>query len=227
LKPSVLPLRAGRPLLATLFGYLAGSILTADIATNVANRVRPQRVDLRAVGSGNPGAANAMANLGTSWGLAVLAGDIAKGAAAGAAGRWLAGNAGAYAAATAAVGGHCFPAWSRFRGGKGVATSAGTTLAVFPAYVPVDAGIIGLSWAASRHATKATLAASALFVLAAGAWSWRQWPNLWGPKPTVGLPLYAAATTAMIAYRFASAPAHKGDLPKPTWTGMPEAPANA
>jgi glycerol-3-phosphate acyltransferase PlsY len=227
LKPIAYRRRAGRLVVASGFGYLVGSILTADIATKAANRVRRQEVDLRAVGSGNPGAANAMANLGTVWGLGVLLGDIAKGATAGVGGRWIAGNAGSYAAATAAVAGHCFPAWSRFRGGKGVATSAGTTLAVFPAYVPVDVGVIGLSWVASRHATRATLAASALFVVAAAVWSWRQWPNLWGPKPTLGLPIYAALTTAMIAYRFASATAHKGDLPNGEETHVTEMPANA
>ncbi len=209
---------------AAFVGYLAGSVLTADPAARAARRVRRTEVDLRAVGSGNPGAANAMANLGTTWGLAVLAGDIAKGAAAGAGGRWIAGDAGAYAAASAAVGGHCFPVWSRFRGGKGVATSAGTTLAVFPAYVPVDLGLVAVSWVASRHAARATLATSALFVVAAALWKRHQWPNLWGPKPTWGMPLYAVATSAMIAYRFASAPAHRGNLPKP---GAATGPAGA
>lgn len=204
--------RVVRLVLAAVFGYLIGSILMADVASTTARKVRKTEVDLRAVGSGNPGAANAMANLGTGWGLAVLAGDIAKGAAAGAGGRWIAGDKGAYAAATAVVAGHCFPFWSGFRGGKGVATSAGTTYAVFPAYVPIDMGVVAVSWMASRHAAKATLAASALFVLSAFVFYRRGWGNLWGPKATAGLPLYAAVTSAMIAYRFLTAPAHKGNV---------------
>ena len=206
-----IPGRLYRLWLAGVAGYLVGSILTADLATKAAGRRSGQSVDLRAVGSGNPGAANAIQNLGAGWAAAILAGDIGKGAAAAQAGRWIGGSAGAYVAATAAVAGHCFPAWSGFRGGKGVATSAGTTLAVFPTYVPVDVGVVGVSWFAARHAGKATAAASSLFVVAAFLWKWRQWPTLWGPRPTWGLPLYAAATTAMIAYRFRSAPAHMGN----------------
>lgn len=204
--------RAVRLLMATALGYLVGSIMTGDLAAKSARRLRAREVDLRSVGSGNPGAANAMANLGTGWGIAVLAGDIAKGAAAGAGGRWIAGDNGGYAAATAAVAGHCFPLWSAFRGGKGVATSAGTTFTVFPAYVPIDLGVVAVSWVASKHAAMATLTASALFVVAAFAFYRRGWRNLWGPSATVGLPLYAAATSAIIAYRFLTAPSHKGNV---------------
>ena len=200
--------------LATIAGYLVGSVLTADLVAGVARRRGGDRVDLRATGSGNPGAANVMANLGTSWGVAVLAGDILKGGAGAQAGRVLAGDAGAYLAATAAVAGHCFPVWSRFRGGKGVATSAGTTLVCFPAYIPVDVGLVGLSWVASKHAGKATAVASSAFVLAAFAWYRFGLPNAWGTKPTAGLPLYAAATSAIIGYKFLAAPAHAGNRKK-------------
>ncbi len=203
-----------RPLLATLAGYLIGSVLTADVVAHVARRRGGEAVDLRATGSGNPGAANVMANLGTGWGVAVLVGDILKGGAGAQAGRMLAGNAGAYLAATAAVIGHCFPAWSRFRGGKGVATSAGTTLVCFPAYIPVDVGLVALSWVASRHAGKATAVASAAFVLAAYSWHRFQLPNAWGTKPTAALPLYAAATSVLIGYKFLAAPRHAGNRPK-------------
>lgn len=204
--------RAIRLLFATIFGYLIGSVLMADLAAMSAKRLQSREVDLRAVGSGNPGAANAVANLGAGWGVGVLAGDIVKGAAAGAGGRWIAGDNGGYAAAAAAVAGHCFPLWSGFRGGKGVATSAGTTFSVFPAYVPIDMSVVTVSWVASKHAARATLTASALFVVAAFVFYRRRWGNLWGPKATVGLPIYAAATSAMIAYRFLTAPSHKGNV---------------
>ena len=139
-------------------GYLTGCILSADIAARLANSGARKPVDLRAVGSGNPGGANAMANLGPGWGVAVILGDIAKGGLAAQAGRIIAGNAGAYFAATAAVAGHCFPAFSNFRGGKGVGTSAGTTLVCFPAFIPIDVALVAGSFAWSKHAGKATAA---------------------------------------------------------------------
>ncbi len=200
-------------LVSAFAGYAIGSILTASIVSRAASRSR-ERVDLRSVGSGNPGAANAIAHLGTRWGLAVLAGDIVKGALAAAAGRRIGGATGGYAAATTAVLGHCFPIWSRFRGGKGVATSAGTPYVVFPAYVPIDMAVIAVSWVASQHAARATYAACALFTAAAFAWSWRGWNNLWGPPPTVGLPIYALVTSLVIVQKFASG-ARRSALPTP------------
>lgn len=203
--------KAYRVWVAGVAGYLVGGILTADLVARAAARRDGEQVDLRTTGSGNPGAANVMANLGTGWGVAVLAGDIAKGAAGAQAGRWIAGDAGAYAAGIGAVAGHCFPAFARFKGGKGVATSAGTTVVCFPAYIPIDVGLIALSWIGSRHATFATLAASAAFSGSAVAWWKRGWPTAWGTRPTAGLPLYALVTSGIIAYKFLKAPAHFGN----------------
>ena len=212
LLPNVI--RLYRLWVAAVAGYLVGCILTADIVAKLANRRRAEQVDLRAVGSGNPGGANAFANLGKGWGAAVILGDIAKGAIGAGAGRIIAGDAGAYAAATASVAGHCFPAFANFRGGKGVGTSAGTTLVCFPAYIPFDVALITGSFVWSRHAAKATYAASTVFCLAALAWRLFRWGNAWGTKPTLGLPLYAFATTAIIFYKFLAAPAHMGDVKK-------------
>ena len=113
----------GRVLAATAMGYVLGSFPSADLAGRLASRGVPR--DLRAEGSGNPGALNAAQVLGTRWGVAVLAADIGKGAAAGRLGRSIGGDLGAYSAATAAIAGHVAPPWSKFRGGKGIATSAG------------------------------------------------------------------------------------------------------
>ncbi|MCA9825625.1 MAG: glycerol-3-phosphate acyltransferase [Dehalococcoidia bacterium] len=201
---------------AGVAGYLLGSVLTADVVARIARgRASPgDAVDIRSVGSGNPGAANVMANMGTGWGIAVLAGDIGKGALAALTGRFLMGGPGAFAAGIGAVAGHCFPAWADFRGGKGIATSAGTTWVLFPLYVPIDMALILVSYLRIRHATAATFITSGAFVLAALAW-WRlRLPNAWAPSPGPGLPLYAAATTAMIVYRFLAAPPHRGDRPR-------------
>lgn len=181
-------------------GYLLGSFPSADLASRVARR---GEVDLHKAGTANPGAANAAAELGDRWGLVVLALDVAKGAAAGVAGRAIGGDDGAYFAAAASIAGHIAPPWNRFRGGKGVATSAGACLAVFPVYFPLDAAITVLSASRVRNAERTVQLASAAWIGAAFVW-WRfQLPNAWGPAPTRGLPAFAAVGAGMILAAFA------------------------
>lgn len=130
-----------------------------------------------------------------------MAVDIGKGWAAGALGQRV-GPATAYAAATAAVVGHVFPVWSRFAGGKGVATSYGAVLGVFPAYAVPDVLVAVVAARTMKHPRKANDLSSAVWTAAALLWWRRRLPNLWGPPPTVALPLHAAATSALIAWRF-------------------------
>jgi glycerol-3-phosphate acyltransferase PlsY len=85
-------------MVAAVVGYLLGTIPSAGVVAWLATR---GEINLREAGSGNPGAINAIKMLGTRWGLVVLAADIAKGAAAGLLGLLIAGDPGAYAAATA------------------------------------------------------------------------------------------------------------------------------
>ena len=126
-------------LVAAGAAYFIGSFPTADVAARMAARRanHDRAIDLRETGTKNPGALNAAKVLGTKWGLAVLAGDILKGIIACIVGRRIGGDNGAYAGGIGAVYGHCLPAWSGFRGGKGVATSAGTSVMCFPAYMPL------------------------------------------------------------------------------------------
>jgi acyl phosphate:glycerol-3-phosphate acyltransferase len=184
---------------AALAGYLIGTMPSADIAAQLSSG--PVN-DLRTAGSGNPGAFNTATVLGTRWGAAVLAADMAKGAAAGAAGRAIAGPSGAYVAATASIAGHIVPVWSGGRGGKGVATSAGACLAVFPAYFPIDAAVAATAAVSKRNAETTMQMASAVWVAAAVLWWRRRLPNAWGPEPTVGLPLFALSSAAMILTKF-------------------------
>jgi len=113
--------------------YLLGSIPCGYLAG------LSKGVDLRKAGSGNIGATNALRVLGKPLGYATFAGDFLKGFLAvklgsGLAHAFLHGYAveGGIAAALFAVVGHMFPVWLGFRGGKGIATSGGIMLGLFP-----------------------------------------------------------------------------------------------
>ena len=195
-----------RTIVAAIAGYLIGTIPSADTAARLASRRRGSS-DLRATGTGNPGALNAAKTLGWKWGALVLTADIGKGVLASIAGRRIAGANGAYAAGAASVVGHCLPVWNGFRGGKGVATSAGTSLVCFPAYAPADVALAtGLSFLSRGRAELSAGITSAVFVLAATYWWAAGRKNAWGPEPTAGLPIYAFASSALIIYRLLSAP---------------------
>ena len=190
------------PLASAVAGYLIGTVPCADTASRLASG---GATDLRGVGTGNPGAVNAMSVLGKAWGGGILAADAAKGAIACAVGRRVAGSTGAHVAGTAALVGHCFPVWNGFRGGKGVAVSLGHCVATFPAYVPVD---LGVAWGVGRWTGRTfpgTAVASATWVLAGLLWWRKGWPTGWGPAPTAALPLSAAASSAVIIYKFVTA----------------------
>lgn len=191
-----------RAVLAVFLGYALGTFPSADLVTRVVTR---GRVDIRRAGSGNPGTLNAMQVLGTVWGVVVLGLDLAKGIAAGFVGLALAGDGGAYAAATASIVGHIFPVWTRFRGGKGVATAAGACLAVFPAYFPINLVVALLSALHSRRAELGTRVGCAIWILSASVWWALGWPNLWGPAPGPGLVAFSVAGSAMILWAFAAA----------------------
>jgi glycerol-3-phosphate acyltransferase PlsY len=192
---------AGRLLAAALGGYLLGTAPSADVASRLTTG---GSLDLRSAGSGNPGGTNARRVLGRRIGSAVTVADIGKGIAACSWGRRSAGDLGAHVAGVAAVAGHCYPIWSGFRGGKGVATSFGQCIATFPAYAPFDlvlatavARIPGLR----RPALVSVGVSSAAWILAGLVWWRRGLPNLWGPRPTRVLPLANAATALVIASR--------------------------
>lgn len=192
-----------RSLGAVAVGYLAGTFPSADIvAKGVAKGVDP-----RTAGSGNPGAANVTNLLGKRAGAAVFGLDMGKAVGAAQVGKALAGSSGANAAAAAAVVGHCFPAWNKFVGGKGVAASFGQMLATFPAYLPVDI-VLGAAAAKSDYWKKRPVANIAtictLWTGLAALWWRRGLPNLWGGPATAATPLAAAVSSAAIVYRFAT-----------------------
>ena len=112
--------------LVVALAYLLGSIPFAFLAG------RARGVDLRTVGSGNLGAANVFRTLGREMGIAVMAADILKGVVAVVIARLLTDDPWPAVAAAAAMTGHVFPVWLRFKGGKGVAVAGGAVIALMP-----------------------------------------------------------------------------------------------
>ena len=100
-------------------GYLLGSLNMAIVYIQ-----KKYKVDVRTEGSGNAGATNVARTHGLGAGLLTLGSDMAKTAAAALIGVLLAGSTGLAVACAAALTGHCFPIYYRFRGGKGVSASA-------------------------------------------------------------------------------------------------------
>jgi glycerol-3-phosphate acyltransferase PlsY len=111
-------------ILLCLFGYLLGSIPFGLLLTRIAGLG-----DIRSVGSGNIGATNVLRTGRKDIAAATLILDAIKGAAALLVARSLGGETAAMYAGLAAVLGHMFPVWLRFRGGKGVATGLAVLLA--------------------------------------------------------------------------------------------------
>jgi glycerol-3-phosphate acyltransferase PlsY len=120
---------------AVLVGYLVGAL---SPATMIAAR---RGIDLRGVGSGNPGATNVGRALGRRTGVAVALLDVLKGLLP-AAGFGLVDHRAGLLAGVAAVLGHVTSPLLRGRGGKGVATAAGAILGSHPLWAP----LVLLTW---------------------------------------------------------------------------------
>ncbi|TCP34333.1 acyl-phosphate glycerol-3-phosphate acyltransferase [Sphingomonas sp. BK235] len=142
------------PAAAVLLGYLLGSIPFGVLLTRAFGAG-----DLRQIGSGNIGATNVLRTGRKGLAAATLLLDLAKGAAAVLIVGWLLPGGEPYAAAAAMLG-HCYPLWLRFRGGKGVATLMGVALAL---HWPLGA-VFALLWlgllAALRISSLAGMAAA-------------------------------------------------------------------
>src|SRR5277367_2625086 len=111
--------------LSVVAGYLLGSIPFGLIATRLGGAG-----DIRKVGSGNIGATNVLRTGRRDLAAITLVGDGGKGAAAVLLARWLFGEDAAAVAGGAALIGHMFPIWLKFKGGKGVATAMGVVTAL-------------------------------------------------------------------------------------------------
>jgi glycerol-3-phosphate acyltransferase PlsY len=181
--------------LFTVIGaYLLGSIPTGYLVAKVKG------VDIRSVGSGNIGATNVFRVLGKPAGIFVLVADGLKGFAACA---WMVefiahryGNAPVeieylrLTAALAVVLGHNYTCWLKFKGGKGIATSAGALAALVPLALVIILAIFVLVFAISRYVSLGSIAASAALPFAT-----------WLTKGTLTMILATTAMAVLAIYK--------------------------
>src|SRR5437870_2133365 len=143
------------PLLGVLAAYLIGSIPFGFLVA------RAKGVDIFHAGSGNIGATNVGRVMGQKWGLIVFALDVLKGALPTAGILVLIASIDwAVAAGLAAILGHLFPIYLRFRGGKGVATGFGAVAVLLPfsAAIALLSWLIVVSW--TRYVSLASIMAA-------------------------------------------------------------------
>lgn len=184
-----------------LLAYLLGSVPTGFLVAQAKG------VDIRAVGSGNIGATNVLRALGKPAGILVLFVDALKG--------WVAvvlvtrlvllafgfGVDGArmevcqIIAALGAILGHNYTCWLNFKGGKGIATSAGVLLALVPWALIVIFIVWIIVFALTRYVSLASLAASAALPFAS-----------WATHESLTKVIVTGAMAALAIYK------HKGNI---------------
>ena len=144
-------------------GYLIGSIPAGYIAGRVAG------IDIRTAGSGNIGATNVTRTLGKSYGYPVFAVDFLKGLAAVIISVSMGQRAQPISvpvelfgivAAVCCVLGHSFPVWLRFKGGKGVAASAGALFGLMPRAALIAVAVWLIIFYLTRYVSVASMIAA-------------------------------------------------------------------
>ncbi|HRX85733.1 MAG TPA: glycerol-3-phosphate 1-O-acyltransferase PlsY [Phycisphaerae bacterium] len=202
-------------IIATALGcYVAGAVPFGFLVG------RARGIDIRTAGSGNIGATNVGRLLGRKWGILVFALDVAKGLVptllAGmvvdrcvAAGAWslMVGNALWLACGVCCILGHNYPVFLKFKGGKGVATSLGVVLGVYP-YMTLAGALAFAVWAVvtltSRYVSLGSIcAAAALPVLLAACTLSRGRAEFAAHLPLLA---FAILLSGLVIYR------HRGNL---------------
>jgi len=139
-----------------IVAYLIGSVPFALLLAR-----RWGAADLRRIGSGNLGAANVLRASGVKAGVLVAVLDITKGAVSVMLAQRFADHAAAPAAAgLAAIVGHIYPVWLRFRGGKGVATACGVFSVLTPFAIPPALGIFVVAVWLTKYISLGSMLAS-------------------------------------------------------------------
>lgn len=171
-----------------LAGFLLGSVPTGYLVARVRG------IDIRQHGSGNIGATNVFRTLGKPLGVFVFLVDALKGFAAvylamhlsdGTRATWL-----GIVGAVAVIAGHNYTPWLGFRGGKGIATSAGALLALMPQSVAVIAFVWIAVFKWSRYVSLASICASAALPLSVAVF-W--WSGVGGNAPLLGFTVLISA----------------------------------
>ena len=170
-------------ILTALGAYLLGSIPTGFLVAHARG------VDIRTVGSKNMGATNVFRVLGKGPGIFVLLADAWKGWGAIALTRYVIRSHDAYGdglnegvapivAGLFAILGHIYTCWLKFKGGKGIATSAGVMVALVPWALLASLVMWLIAFAATRYVSVASIAGAA--VLPVATWFTTQNPMLTG-----------------------------------------------
>lgn len=178
--------------LMPLIAYLLGSIPIGWIVARLFFRT-----DIRAGGSGNIGATNALRQFGTLVGALVLLLDMGKGIAAVLLAK------GVYPELPAlvvlcgliAILGHIFPVWLKFKGGKGVATAAGVVLALLPWGLLLALGVFILVVAASRYVSLGSILAALSLLVYEIIKEWQ------AELPNIALLAFTILVVGMIIYK--------------------------
>jgi acyl phosphate:glycerol-3-phosphate acyltransferase len=162
-------------------GYLFGSVPFAFLLSR-----KWRGIDIRSAGSGNVGATNVLRTSGVLTALTVVALDIAKGIGSVlVVQRFTSGDAAAAAAGLAAIVGHIYPVWLRFKGGKGVATACG----VFSVLLPAATAAALALFVATVWLTRFVSLGSIVATVALGTIAWA----MDAPRVVVGVSMAAAA----------------------------------
>jgi len=170
-----------------LAAYLLGSIPTGYLVA------KAKGIDIRSVGSGNIGATNVFRILGKGAGIFVLLADAAKGLFA----VWLGSEfltpwsspesaieIHGVVAGISAILGHNYTCWLKFKGGKGIATTAGVLIALTPMAFLVVLAVFILVFAVSRYISLASITAA--FCLPFAVWVLKGTPIMIGVMAALG-----------------------------------------
>ena len=154
--------------IVVIASYLLGSIPFGYLAGRMAG------IDIRNCGSGNVGATNVIRTLGKGYGYPVFALDFLKGLGAvkmsiliatRMQSEWNPPEMFGIVAAISSVLGHSFPVWLGFKGGKGVATSAGALFGLAPVAALVGVAIWIVTFWLTRYVSVASITAAAALPL--------------------------------------------------------------
>src|SRR5579885_3479706 len=178
-------------ILAILIGYLLGAVPMGFLLVKLKTGK-----DIRASGSGNIGATNVQRTSGNALGAATLVFDIGKGFLAAWLAGWLTNDSPGWtsAAALAVIGGHAYPVFLGFKGGKAVASFIGAFLYLSPLPLAAVLVVFLAVVAATRHISAGSITGAALFPL--GVWLI--------DHPPLPVFLAALAAGAFIVYRHRS-----------------------